>query len=386
MLTSSRVGKVNVLFIIMQMEMGGSERLVLNLASKLDREVFNPSVAWFFGDTPLQEYLDLAIPLYHIPKYKRFDFAAMRLLGRVMEENGIDIVNAHHFMSMVYAFYGCKLRRHASLIYTEHSEWELERISKKWRVMGGPLLKQIDRAVGVSPAVTSTLKRVLRVRDGKASTIINGVDVDKFKNSARNITDIKRRLNVRDGEAIIGTVGNLKTIKNHIFLVQAFSEVKKILRNVRLLIIGQGMLGAPDNSERALTERVQELGITDRVSLLGYRADIPDLLSIMHVFCLTSLKEGLPISLIEAMAAGLPVVGTNVEGIRDVIVPREDGLLVELGDVEALKKALIDLLTKPAWSYKLGEAARRKAEEKYSLKRCVSEYEALFLSASNRNT
>ncbi|MCI0558273.1 MAG: glycosyltransferase, partial [Nitrososphaera sp.] len=303
----------------------------------------------------------------------------------VMEENGIDVVNAHHFMSMVYAFYGCKLRRQASLIYTEHSEWELERISRKWSVMGGRLLKHIDHAVGVSPAVTSRLKRVLQVSDEMASTIINGVDVDKFRNSGRNITDIKRRLDIREGEAIIGTVGNLKTIKNHLFLVQAFSELNKVLRNVRLLIIGQGMLGAPDNSEQELTERVRELGITDRVSLLGYRSDIPELVSIMDVFCLTSLKEGLPIGLIEAMAAGLPVVGTNVEGIRDVIVPHEDGLLVELGDVEALKNALIDLLTKPDWSYKLGEAARRKAEEKYSLKRCVSEYEALFLSTSNRS-
>jgi len=127
-------------------------------------------------------------------------------------------------------------------------------------------------------------------------------------------------------------------------------------------------------------DKVQELGIADSVSFLGYRSDVRELLSIIDIFCLTSLKEGLPISLIEAMAVGLPVVGTNVEGIRDVIVPNYNGLLVELGDVNALKNILLDLLKHPDHGESLGRVARQMAEERYSLTRCVSEYEALFLS------
>ncbi|MCI0560762.1 MAG: glycosyltransferase family 4 protein, partial [Nitrososphaera sp.] len=276
-------------------------------------------------------------------------------------------------------------KRQSTLIYTEHSEWEIERIPKKWRAIGGRLLKHIDGAVGVTPAVTRGLRQVLKVSDRVTSIILNGVDLDKFKSCRQNVIDIKRSLNIQDGELVIGTVGNLKRVKNHMFLIKAFGELVKAMRNVRLVIIGQGSPGDPENSEQELKDRVRELGVTDRVSFLDYRSDIAELMSVMDVFCLTSLKEGLPISLIEAMAAGLPVVGTNVEGIRDVIVPNQDGLLVELGDIEALKNALIDLLKNPDLRDRLGQAARQKAEETYSLKRCVHEYEALFLSTLNHS-
>jgi glycosyltransferase involved in cell wall biosynthesis len=380
MLTSADVRRVNILFIIMQMGMGGSERLVHNLISKLDRKALNPSLAWFFGDTPLQEFVDLGIPLYHIPKNRRFDFSTMRMLGQIIKKNNIDVVNAHHFMSMVYAFYGCKVRRQSALIYTEHSEWEIEQIPKRWRAIGNLLLRHINHSVGVTSAVTDRLRQVFKVSDGMASTVLNGVNVDKFKSCERKVVEIKNSLNIEDGEQVIGTVGNLKGVKNHKFLIRAFSELAKVIRNVRLVIIGQGFPGDPENSEQELKDQVRKLGVVDRVSFLGYRCDVPELLSIMDVFCLTSLKEGLPTSLIEAMAAGLPVVGTNVEGIRDVIVPNQDGLLVELGDVESLKKSLSDLLKNPDRRAKLGQEARQKAEEKYSLQQCVLKYEALFLS------
>lgn len=374
--------KINVLFIIIQMNMGGSERLVYNLVSKLDRKVFNPSVAWFFGDKPLQEFLDLKIPLFHIPKKSRFDFSAMGLLWQVIKQNKINVVNTHHFFSMVYAFPGCKLlSRHCSLIYTEHSAWELEGISQKWKFFGRHLLKHIDYAVGVIPLVTQGLGDVLNLPASRLSTILNGVDLDEFRSSGKNIHEIRKSLDIKDGERVIGTVGNFRQVKNHVFLIKAFSELLKVFTNVRLVIIGRGSPDDPENSEQEVKDKIQELGIMESVSLLGYRSDVREILGIMDAFCLTSFKEGLPISLIEAMAAGLPVVGTNVEGIRDVIVPHHNGFLVELGDVNQLKNILLDLLNHPEHRERLGRAGRHLAEEKYSLDRCVSEYEALFLSS-----
>jgi L-malate glycosyltransferase len=124
-------------------------------------------------------------------------------------------------------------------------------------------------------------------------------------------------------------------------------------------------------------------GLTERVVFLGYRTDIPELLQAMDVFCLTSLREGLPIGLLEAMATSLPVVATNVEGARDIIEHEKDGMLVESGDVEGLASTFIELLKDPALRLRLGAAARRKAVEKYSLKRCVEQYETLFLAAAH---
>jgi glycosyltransferase involved in cell wall biosynthesis len=123
--------------------------------------------------------------------------------------------------------------------------------------------------------------------------------------------------------------------------------------------------------------------LAERILFLGFRTDIAELLHVVDVFCLISLREGLPIGLIEAMATGLPVIGTNVEGIRDVITPNVDGILVELGDVTALKNTLTGLIKNERWRKHLGHAAREKAVQKYSLQRCVCEYEQLFLSLAN---
>ena len=373
--------KVNVLFIIIQMNMmGGSERLVYNLISKLDRQVFNPSVAWFYGDKPLQEFLELGIPLFHVPKNGRFDFSPMRSLGEIIKKNQIAVVNAHHFFSMIYAFFGTKLRNRSSLIYTEHSEWEVQGISQKWRIIGRSLLKRIDHVVGVGPQVTEQLKNVFRLPESKVSTIENGVALEEFRSCGQDLQEIRCSLNLKDGERVIGTVGNFRRVKNHIFLIKAFGELVKTLENVKLVLIGRGYSNDLENSELEVRDKIRELGIGDSVPFLGSRSDVSKLLGIMDVFCLTSFKEGLPISLIEAMAAGLPVVGTNVEGIRDVIRPDYNGLLVEPGDVEGLKNTLMDLLKHPDRRERLGRAARQTAEEKYSLDRCVAQYEKLFLS------
>lgn len=372
--------KINVLFIIMQMEMGGSERLVHNLVLKLDRNLFNPSIAWFFGDRILKEFRDLNVPLYHVPKVKRIDFSAMEQMGRIIRDNNIHIVNAHHFMSFFYAFYGSKIRNQAKLIYTEHSEWEIEKIPLKWRMVGSYLLKRADAAVGVSTAVARQIKEKFKTADSKIVTIQNGVDIEAF-GSGNEKTELRKKLGITDNEKIIGIVANFKKIKNHIFLLRAFNELVKECKNVKLLLIGQGFDGDPANSEHEIQNFISEKRLTKNILGLSYRSDIPELLSIMDIFCLTSLKEGLPLSLIEAMAAGLPVVGTDVEGIRDVIIPHKNGYLAEVGDVPGLKGLLQTLIENASLRQKFGQESKILARERYSFGECIKKYEALFMLA-----
>ena len=379
MIMKDSVNKINVLFIMMQMEMGGSERLVHNLALKLDRNIFNPSIAWFFGDRVMKEFQDLNVPLYHVPKVKRIDFNAMAKVREIIQDNNIHIVNAHHFMSMVYAFYGCKIKNRSKLVYTEHSEWEIEKISWKWSKMGAHLINRIDRAVGISSAVSKKIQNKFGTYDGKVFTIQNGVNLEAFDNhNGKSV--LRKELGLAEDERIIGTVANLKKVKNHIFLLKAFNELIKDCKNTKLLLIGQGFKNDPDNSELEIRKFVEEKNLNDKIVFLGYRSDIPQLLSIMDIFCLTSFKEGLPISLIEAMAAGLPVVGTDVDGIRDVITPDKNGFLVKIGDVPSLKNSLNALIQDESLRRTFGRESRIAAEERYSLGRCILQYQDLFLS------
>jgi len=364
------------------MGMGGSERLVHSLVRRMDRSRFNPSLAWLSGPEALQEFRELQVPMYYIPKTKRVDFSTMRKLATIIQTESIDVVNAQHFMPTIYAYYGCRLAAKKSLVFTAHSRWEVECTSMRWRVIGGYLLRRIGVSIGVTPDVSSAIQSVFSIRASHTVTIENGVEIDMFSGE-RNVRGLRGSLGLADGDVVIGIVANLKKVKNHLFLLQAFAKVAQDNDDVKLLVVGQGFPGEPDNTENDLRSYVNNHGLADRVFFLGFRADVAELLHVVDVFCLTSLREGLPIGLIEAMAAGLPVVGTNVEGIRDVISRNENGILVELGDVLALRDALTRLIGDPEWRHRLGRAGREKAVQKYSLERCVREYEQLFLSLSD---
>lgn len=371
--------RLNILFVIVQMEMGGSERLVCNIVSKLDRKIFNPSIAWFFGEEVLDEFRKLEVPLYHIPKVRRFDLGAMRMLGNIIRQNNIDLVNAHHFMSLLYCVYGCKISNRRKLIYTEHSGLEIEKLSRKWKAAGRYLLGRSDRAIGVSPGVSKQIQRTFKLSSAKTVSIGNGVAVELFENN-REKACLKTSLGIKNDEVIIGIVANFHKIKNHIFLLRAFNEITKDGWRSKLLLVGQGFENISENAEPEIRNYIAENRLGQNVLTLGYRTDIPDLLGSMDIFCLPSLNEGLPISLIEAMAAGLPVVGTNVEGIRDLIMPNRNGFLVEQGDVEGLKNVLLVLLQDESMRKRMGQESRHLAFSNYSLDRCVREYQNLFLS------
>lgn len=364
------------------MGMGGSERLVHTLIRSLDRARFRPSLAWLSDADPLREFEQLGVPLYRIPKSRGLDFSAMRRLARVMQAERIDIVNAQHFMPVVYAYYGCRLAARRALIFTAHSRWEVDNFPLKWRLAGHHLLCRTGASVGVTADVSAAIQRVFKLGASQVVTIENGVEIDRFT-MQRDVGELRRSLGLVDGEVVIGTVANLKRVKNQLFLLQAFARVAEENERVRLLVVGRGFEGEADNTEEELRRFVSEHGLESRVLFLGYRTDIPELLKVMDIFCLTSLREGLPIGLIEAMAAGLPVVGTNVEGIRDVITPDLDGILTQPGDVAGLKAALTRLIGDPSRRHEFGRAGREKAWRNYALETCVRRYEQLFLSLAD---
>ncbi len=369
--------KINVLFIIVQMKMGGSEHLVWDLVRNLDRNKFSPHVAWFYEETPLQQFSDLDIPLFHIPKIKRFDFQTMKQLANIIRDNQIDVVNAHHYLSMIYSFYGAKVKNNTKLIYTEHSVWEIRAVSFKWKIAGKLFLRFADNVVGVSDKIRKCLVESFKIPETKAHAIMNGVDCDVFF-PAEEKQQLKANLGLSPESIVIGIVANLKNNKNHIFLLKAFRNLQKKHSSLKLLIVGQGFDGDPESSEKTINGFITDSALEEKVLMMGSRPDVPDLLKGMDIFCLVSHKEGLPISITEAMASGLPVVGTDVEGIRDVIHPNRNGLLVPLNDVEKLTETLDSLIQNTSLRNDLGEKARAFVYEHYNLKKSIHVYEKLF--------
>lgn len=369
--------KIKVLFVIVQMGMGGSEHLVWDLIRSLDRSRFSPYLAWFYGEKPLQQFVDLNIPLFHIPKIRRLDLSTMRQVGKLIQEHQIDVVNAHHYLSLIYSFYGCKLANRIGLIYTEHSLWEIKKISPKWQFVGRRVLPFADVSVGISAEVRAGLKSIFHLTDKQTCTIVNGVDCQLLA-PPEDKKHCKQKLGFSEENISIGMVANLKKNKNHIFLLKAFRQLLKEHPQLNLFFVGQGFEGDLEGSEEEIQQYIAEHNLNKNVSLLGARADVPDILKALDIFCLTSYQEGLPISLIEAMASGLPVVGTNVAGIKGVIDHDVNGFLVEPDNEEQLSASLHKLVADSALRLRFGKKSRELATTKYSLNTCMNQYQNIF--------
>jgi len=372
------MGPKRVLFLLPQLKQGGAERVVLNLLRGLDRSQFIPYIAWFHGQVlyPFSELKET--PMFALNKRDGFDLKTMVTILNIIRRESIDLVNPHHFMPLFYTFPACKASR-TKIIYTEHSVWEAAQVSGMWKTILQFLLLRTDAVVGVSPEISAFLKQKYRLSEQRVRTILNGIDTQMFAPTHRN-NNFRSTLGLEDSHIAIGMTGNFRKVKNHHLLINAFAHITSRFPNARLVLLGQGFSGDPENTEKDIHALVRKYGIADKVLFLGYRDDVHTVLQCLDIFCLTSFKEGLPLSLIEAMACGLPVVGTDVEGIRVVIEPDRNGFLVEPHDSGNLARVLSTLIADRPLRERMGKEGRKDAERYYSLTRFSRQYNQLFAS------
>jgi glycosyltransferase involved in cell wall biosynthesis len=348
---------VRVLYAIHGLQTGGTERLVSDLARMLDRRRFTPMVA-AVEDGHFRDILQADGCRVCLIGHSKGGRA--RRFGHVWRElrrelaRGIDVVHTHHLGMLLHVRMASLPRRRWGWVHTEHVRPELEPpdvYSARIRRLAPFLLRAPDAVTGVSDAVGEYFLREASVPPERVRVIYNGVDVERF--AAPCDRAAKRQELGIPGEAwVIGTVANLRPQKNHALLVEAFAHLLTTVPRARLVLVGGGPLMAD------LRRQVDALGIADRVSLLGPRLDTPELLAMLDVYCLPSRYEGLPLSLLEAMAAGLPIVATRVLGISEIIRDEETGLLVPSEDAAALAKALIRLNHQPDLAAHLSARAR----------------------------
>jgi glycosyltransferase involved in cell wall biosynthesis len=245
-------------------------------------------------------------------------------------------------------------------------------------------LLHLDRLIVNSPLVT----RMVSVSEGtrrfciekqgmkadKIVTIHNGIDLERFKPAAapKQEEHLRRDLGLVDSELIITTVARLHPQKGHSYLIQALPRILDTVPHSQFLFVGGGELRSQ------LEALVRDAGLEDVVRFLGVRQDVPDLLAISDLFVLPSLWEGLPNSVLEAMAAGVPVVATNVDGSPEVVADGETGILVPPADPAALAEAICSLLQDRALRASMAEAARSRVAECFSQEANVAAYEGLY--------
>jgi glycosyltransferase involved in cell wall biosynthesis len=229
-----------------------------------------------------------------------------------------------------------------------------------------------DLVVAVAPAVKRFCEQRIGIPAEKVVVLTNGVEVAPFRDLPDR-AESRKSLGCAADEVVFTCVANLRAIKGHTFLIQAFAELFAGGPRCRLLLVGEGPLRVQ------LEDQVQRLGLTGSVTFCGAATELRPIFAASDVFVMPSLIEGMSNAILEAMAAGLPVVATRVGGNVDVIIDGQSGLLVEAASPRALADAMAQLASDPSRRATLGSAARARVESHYSLESVGEEFRQLLL-------
>jgi glycosyltransferase involved in cell wall biosynthesis len=292
-------------------------------------------------------------------------------LARFVRTNGIEIVHAHAARDYHLAALAVRLAARGRLVLTRHTLFPLKTINR-------PLLRGASRMIAVSQAVAESLKQNDVIESSKITVVHNGIDLDRFNRPAASDRNDESPL-------LVGTVGHLAPIKGHDVFIRAAALISGRRSDVHFVVIGEDKSPGMGH-RRSLESLTCELGLNDVVTLPGWRDDVPEALSSLTLFVSAARSEPFGLAIVEAMAAGLPVVATASEGAVEIIEDRVTGRLVPVDDPEALAHAIEDLLEHPPERERLGRNALLAARERYSLTRMTRDTEQVYREVLARNT
>jgi glycosyltransferase involved in cell wall biosynthesis len=370
---------LRILHLVSSFQVGGMEQFVLRIAAHQRQQGHRVTIMGLRGGPLLDQARHLGVEAVVLEGGKAGRVA--RALAAIARRRPV-IAHAHNPSSLSYALLA-KLSVRARVVMTRHGqEAKSMRRSAQWR--------HLDAIVAVSQAVAASMQAKHANLASRVTIIPNGVHL---AGGSRPRGEVRAELGLAgppspapasmtgvgplaasSGPDIVGiVVARLDRLKGHECLLRALAILRDQQRALTMLLVGDG----PERVSLEGLAQQLDLG-SDRLRFLGYRSDVSDLLSAADLFVLPSLTEGLPLSVLEAMAHALPVVATPVGGIPEVITDGQDGLLVPVNQPEELARVLSELLDDPARRQSLGETGYRHVRDRFSFERMAGEYEELY--------
>jgi len=364
--------------VLYRLDTGGMERVLVTVINHT-RSKYRHAVICLDGFSAFREKIaDPNVPCLALQKKPGKDWSCYFRLWKALRKLKPDLVHTYNFGALDAA----PVARIAGARRIVHGERGRDASdprgeSRKYRYLRRWMTPFIDRYLAVSRDLHDWLIENVGIDPARVVWIPNGIDVDSFVVApAKKLTRPLLESFAPPGTILIGTVGRLDPVKDQAGLVSAFNLLCESLPDVRsrlrLVIVGEG-------PRRAMLEaQVADLGLATQVCLLGNRDDVPALLPEFDIFVLSSIAEGMPGVVLEAMAAGLPVVATEVGGVGEVVLPGVTGLLVPAGDPLALTRALANYVSDEALRVQYGDAGRKLVETRFRVNDMVSAYAALY--------
>jgi len=357
--------KIKIVYIINSFALGGAEKLLLNLCRSLNKEKFEIFVCSATAGGPLAnefEKAGLAIKIFQ--KRTKLGLSVIWQIYKFLKEVKPQIVHTHLFGGDTWGRLAAILAGIPVIISTEHSiNLEEGWLKKKIKLVLSWFSKKI---IAISEGVRDYSIKAEKISPKKLAVIYNGIDLKTFQ--YRGFRPIQA------GQLINAAVtARLEKEKGHKYLLAALSKINKKYPNFTLNIIGTGSL------EADLKQQAANLGVLEKIVFWGQQLEPEKILKNMDLFILPSLLEGLGIVLLEAQAIGVPVLASNVGGIKEVIKDNETGLLFEPQNAQAIFEAVNALLSNQALAKKLIENAYAQVQAKFTLAKMVEAYEKLYL-------
>jgi glycosyltransferase involved in cell wall biosynthesis/peptidoglycan/xylan/chitin deacetylase (PgdA/CDA1 family) len=359
-------------FVITSMPVGGAETLLVNLIRRLDRRLIEPSLYCLKELGPLGEELASEIPAFENLITGKWDIGIVRRLSQRFRANQIEAVITVGAGDKM--FWGRLAANAASVPVVGsalHSTGWPDGVGKLNRL----LTRWTDRFIAVAESHGEFLVDFERFPLEKVCVIPNGIDTDRFvpnqPGQSGDALSLRSELGLADDSQLVGILAALRPEKNHGLFIEMASRIRNLCSDAHFVVIGDG----PERPH--IESLIEEHGLFEHVHLLGTRSDTPRLLAALDVFTLTSHNEANPVSILEALSCGVPVVATNVGSVRETVVDGETGYLVDAGSVEQLVANVTKLLHSASLRADLGSRGRELVLRNGSLDSMVRGYEQM---------
>lgn len=353
--------KIRVVHLIRTLDFGGLEMVVLDLVRHCDRDAIDPIVVCLGGPgelAPRFEAEGVEVIALHVEK-KRLP-ARVAVLASLLRRLRPAVLHTHNPTPHINGVLAARLCSVPVIVHTKHGR---NYPTRKWPVLKNRFASLLsNRVVSVSRDAVDVAVQIEKVPPSKVQVIYNGIDVDRFKPRSEGKPFAMRAIHV----------ARLNPVKDQATLLRAVRLVVDQLPEFQLDIVGDGPAAAMLHSLR------EELALDANVHFHGMQDDIPQRLQQADMFLLSSISEGVSLTLLEAMACGLPIVATNVGGNPEVVDHGQTGLLIGPRDPQALAKAVNWLCQNADEAQRMGHAGRKRVEQTFSLRAMVSNYENLY--------